>query len=280
MNISTTLISIKNYQLKIKRNLYYVCNMKKLLLLYLLAISFSTLCAQRIEYKSRVYDGINFAPIQGASIYNYNTKEYAFSDKNGTFIIHAQKNDTIIISKSIYKQYIFIISKEEIMNQIEEYYLYYKAILLKAVDVRALNPSYEGFKRDIVNLQVPELMDIRLSEWEKMNIEYTEKGANVLKNTKLASPITLLYNMFSKKAKSQRLYYELVQSQDEIDRLPEKYNREIVSKITGLQGDEVLDFMMFCRFGYYDLIRWSDREIIRQIETKYYDYAYFKALQE
>jgi len=41
-----------------------------------------------------------------------------------------------------------------------------------------------------------------------------------------------------------------------------------------------LDFMMYCRFGYYDIVRWSDREIIRQIETKYYDYAYFKALQE
>jgi hypothetical protein len=238
------------------------------------------LCAQRIEYKSRVYDGINFAPIQNASIYNYNTKEYVFSDKDGAFTIRAQKNDTLIISKSIYKQAIYVISETEIVNQIEEYYLYYKAILLKTVNVHALNPSYEGFKRELANIQIPERIDTKLSEWEKRNIEYAEKGANLLRNTKLASPITTLYRMFSKKVKNKLLYYEMVQYQEEIDKLPDKYNREIVSKITGLSSDEVLDFMVFCRFSYYDLIRWSSLEIKRQIESKYYDYEYFRALQD
>ena len=258
----------------------YVCSMKKFLLLWLFAMSFSTLFSQRVEYKSRIYDGVNFAPIEGASIYNYNTKEYAFSDKNGVFIIQVQKKDTLIISKSIYKQAFYVISEAEIINQIEEYYLYYKAILLKAVDVHALNPSYEGFKRYLASIQVPEKMDIKLSEWEKRNIEYAEKGANFLRNTKLASPITLLYNMFSKKVKNKLLYYEMVQYEEEIDKLPDKYNREIVSKITGLKEDEVLDFMVFCRFSYYDLVRWSAYEIAKKIEAKFYDYEYFKALED
>ena len=258
----------------------YICSMKKLLFLWLFIISFSTLFAQRIEYKSSIYDGINFAPIEGASIYNLNTREYVFSDKNGVFAIRAQKNDTLIISKSIYKQAIFVISDVEIINQIEVYYLYYKAILLKTVNVHALNPSYEGFKRELANIQIPERMDTKLSEWEKRNIEYAEKGANLLRNTKLASPITALYNKFSKKVKQQLLYYEMVQYQEEVDKLPDKYNREIVSKITGLSSDEVLDFMVFCRFSYYDLVRWSALEIKNKIQSKYYDYEYFKALED
>jgi len=145
--------------------------------------------------------------------------------------------------------------------------------------VHALNPSYEGFKRELANIRVPEKMDTKLSDWEKMNIE-SERGANILRNTKLASPITLLYNMFSKKVKNKALYYEMVQYEEEIDKLPDKYNREIVSKITGLSEEEVLDFMVFCRFSYYDLVRWSAYEIAKKIEAKYYDYEYFKALQE
>lgn len=254
--------------------------MKKFLLFCLSLISFSTLFAQRIEYKSRVYDGMNFAPIEGANIYNYNTKEYVFTDKNGVFVIRVQKNDTIIISKSIYKQAVYVISAEEIINQIEEYYLYYKAILLRKVDVHALNPSYEGFKRELANIQIPERMNTELSDWEKRNIEYAEKGANLLRNTKFSSPITALYNMFSKKVKNKALYYEMLQYEEEIDKLPDKYNREIVSKITGLSEKEVLDFMVFCRFSYYDLVRWSAHEIMKKIEAKYYDYEYFKALQD
>ena len=254
--------------------------MKKLSLLSLFLVLFSMLFAQRVEYKSAIYDGINFSPIEGANIYNFSTKEYTFSDKNGSFSIFVKKNDTIIISKSIYKQAIYVISQEDIKNQITEYYLYYKAILLKTVDVHALNPSYEGFKRDLANIQVPESMNTKLSEWEKRNIEYAEKGANILRNTKLASPITLLYNKFSKKMQTKALYYEMVQYEEEIDKIPEKYSREIVSKATGLTGEEILNFMVFCRFSYYDLVRWSEIEIIRKIESKYYEYAYFKALQE
>ena len=254
--------------------------MKKFLLLWLFAISFSTLCAQRTEYKSRVYDGINFSQIQGANIYNFNTKKYAFSDKNGDFTILAQKDDTLIISKSTYRQSIYVISKEEIVYQKKDYYLYYKAILLKAVIVRGLNPSYEGFKKELAEIKVPEKMDTKLSDWERANLEYNEQGANVLKKTSLSSPITLLYNMFSKKIKSKALYYELLQNEDEIDKLPDKYNREIVSEITGLSGEDVLNFMVFCRFSYYDLIRWSPYQITKQIESKYYDYEYFKALEE
>ena len=248
--------------------------------MWLFVIPFSTLFAQRTEYKSKVYDGINFAPIQSANIYNYNTKEYTFSDKNGAFTIYAQKNDTLIISKSVYKQSVYVISEQEMIHQQKDYYLYYKAILLKEVEVHALNPSYEAFKQYLANIQVPERMDTRLSEWEKRNIEYAEKGANLLRNTKLASPITALYNKFSKKVKNKILYYEMIQYEDEIDKLPNKYNREIVSKLTGLTGDEVLDFMVFCRFSYYDLVKWPAYEIERKIESKYYDYEYFKAIQE
>ena len=96
----------------------------------------------------------------------------------------------------------------------------------------------------------------------------------------VTSPITALYNKFSKKEKLNRLYKELIDNEEEVDRLPKKYNRELVTSLTGLEGEELLNFMTFCKFSYYDLIRWSPEFIILQIKNKYGDYEFYKAIEE
>ena len=68
--------------------------------------------------------------------------------------------------------------------------------------------------------------------------------------------------------------------EDEVDRIHQKYNRDIVSELTGLQGDELLDFMMYCRFNYYDLVRWSDEQIREKIRSNYFNYQYDKIANE
>lgn len=258
--------------------------MKKTIVFLLAVLSCNFIYSQRTEYGSRVYDGVTYVPIADASIYNFNSKEYAFTDESGNFTIRARANDTLIISKSIYRQIVVILSENEIRNRLNEYFLFYKAILLKEVNVHALNPSYEGFKRDLSNIKLPEIYKriegIELSDQEKMDIEYENKGPNLLRNTPAASPITYLYNTFSKKVKAKQLYNEMVEYEDEVEKLPLKYNREIVSEITGLKGDELMEFMVFCRFSYYDLIKWSQEDIVRNVRNKFFDYQYYKALQD
>lgn len=220
--------------------------------------------------------------IEGANIYNLNSKKFAFTEKDGSFSILAQANDTLLISKSIYRQTIVVLTQFELENRIDEYLLFYKAVLLREVNVHSLNPDYESFKRDLARVQLPEIYKhldgIETTDWDRMNAEYAEKGANILRNTPLASPITYFYNMFSKKVKAKKLYYEMVEYEDELDKLPQKYSKEIVSEVTGLKGDDLMEFMVFCRFSYYDLIRWSEEQIVRNIQSKFYDYEYYKAL--
>lgn len=258
--------------------------MKKIAFLAVIIIFHLSLFSQRVDYKSRIYDGITYVPIAGASIYNFNTKSYSFSDEQGSFSIPAQAGDTLIISKSVYRQLMTVLTQEDISLGLNEYLLFYKAILLREVSVHSLNPSYEGFKRDLANIQLPgiykKLEGIELSAEDKMNAEMATKGPNLLRNTPLASPITMLYNMFSKKVKTRQLYYEMLEYEDEIDKVPAKYNKELVSEITGLEGNDLMEFMVFCRFSYYDLIRWSEAEVVNAIRTKFSEYEYYKALED
>ena len=52
------------------------------------------------------------------------------------------------------------------------------------------------------------------------------------------------------------------------------------SGFTGLKDPELTEFMVFCHFSYYDLIRWSREEIISTIRYKFDEYQYYKAIQD
>ncbi|HOF45292.1 MAG TPA: hypothetical protein P5134_04220 [Bacteroidales bacterium] len=258
--------------------------MKKAKKIILFLLFFPTILFAQKEFSAKIYDGINFTPIDEAIIYNLTSGNYVFSDKNGNFTISVKLNDTLVISKSIYRQLVVIMDKDNIDFKNESFLLYHKAILLKEVSVYALNPNYEGFKKDVIAIKLPEVYEklrgVQLSDEDLMNAEYQTKGPNILRNTPLASPITFLYNRYSKKAKMKQLYNEMVQYEDEIDKLEAKYNRELVRELTGLNDDNLMEFMVFCRFSYYDLIRWTPEQIITKIKDKFDEYEYYKVLND
>ncbi|MCQ2270886.1 MAG: carboxypeptidase-like regulatory domain-containing protein [Bacteroidales bacterium] len=253
--------------------------MKKLIALLLLFMLSYGAFSQQIAFHGRVIDGINFMPIDGANIYNSSTKKFVFSDKDGYFTINCKKNDTIILSRSIYRQVIVVMDDILINKKQEDFFLYYKAVLLREVSVISLNPTYEGFKRDLAKIEIPEIYKTisgtEITEQDKANAEYN-KGPNVFRNTPIAHPISFLYETFSRKCKMKRLYNEMVQYEDRLDEVPLKYNKQIVKDITNLPDDEILNFMMYCHFSYYDLVRWSPTQVINAIQDKYINYEYQK----
>ena len=65
------------------------------------------------NYSAKVYDGVTYMPVAGAHVYNTKTGKYVFTDKEGKFSIVARVNDTLIISKSIYRQLIVPLNTQQ-----------------------------------------------------------------------------------------------------------------------------------------------------------------------
>lgn len=258
-------------------------SMKKLLFFLLAFLLSQALSAQTISFKGTVYDAVAYIPVKAANILNLNTGKYQFTNAEGVFIMNVSLHDTLIISTSTYRQKVVIIDEKMYKKGHEDILLYHKAFMLQEVRVVALNPTYEGFKRDIANAKLPDsyknLEGIHLTKEDKFNATYKEEP-NILKNTAIGSPISFLYSKFNKHEKTKRLFYEMQGYGDEVQQVPIKYNREIVSKITGLSGKDLMEFMVFCRFSYYDLVRWDSNEIISAIRYKFSEYQYYKALEE
>jgi len=97
--------------------------MKKIAL-FLLMMGLVCICfPQQNSFSGKIYDGINFYPIEGANIYNATRKNFVFSDEEGNFSINCQLHDTLIISKSIYRQLIVVLD-EELMKKKREDFLF------------------------------------------------------------------------------------------------------------------------------------------------------------
>jgi len=261
--------------------------MKKVIII-ILFFPFFLFAQNRIVLNGNVFDMISFFPIVEANIYNFTSKKFTFSDRDGNFDIFVNKGDTIIISKPQYKQVLVEVTEEIMRKGRLEVGIYYKAIVLKEVCVYALPETYEIFKKDFINTSMSTYNKIvegtTLSDQERSQLSQGNNG-NLLDvipgkvGQAISHPFTFFYETFSRKAKMDRLAQEVIDNQEEIDKMPFKYNRELVASLTGLSGEELLDFMVYCKFSYYDLMRWSQEFIISQVKKKFTDYEYYKALE-
>ena len=258
--------------------------MKKIALILFSLIFLHSVSGQTISFQGTVYDAVAYIPVKAANILNLNTGKYQFTDGEGVFRMQVSLHDTLIVTTSTYRQKVVIIDEKLYKKGHEDILLYHKAFMLQEVRVVALNPTYEGFKRDIANAKLPDsyknLEGLHLTEEDRRNATYNDETPNILKNTAIGSPISFLYSKFNKHEKTKRLFYEMQSYGDEVAQVPVKYNREIVSKITGLSGKDLMEFMVFCRFSYYDLVRWDSAEIISAIRYKFSEYQYYKAIEE
>jgi len=218
--------------------------MKKLIIIFIFIPVF-VFAQEHINLKNNILDSTKFFLIGNANIYNFDFKYNFFSIKSKKFDFFEKKEDT------------------------NEY---------------NLPETFAEFKKEFMNTNFAKScknnIGINLTHEDKVNAKFAQHGLLALIPGKVGEaimhPITFLYETFARKPKMERLYRYLVDNQEEVYNLSQKYNQEIVASLTGLGGEELLNFMTFCKFSYYDLVKWDPEFIILQIKKRYDDYEYYK----
>ncbi|MBO4582302.1 MAG: hypothetical protein J5701_08500 [Bacteroidales bacterium] len=250
----------------------------------LLLFSFVYLQAQeRYVLKGKIVDFLTVQPLENACVHNMSSGLMVFSDAQGNYALMVRLNDTIAISRVGFNVEVLVVSDSVINNRGHFFIrLLMKSIMLKNFTVYAMKP-YPLFVKDLAKKTAydkVEVPGVTLSEEEKsQSVPHSDRG-NLLANTPLAHPISFLYEKFSRKARLQRTYKELVSNQDEVMRMAEKYNAEVVKRITRLSGSEVDEFMLFCGFSYYTIAMSTDVEIEQMIAKKYMEYKQYKSANQ
>ena len=129
-----------------------------------------------------------------------------------------------------------------------------------------------AFKQAILSMedQTPKVPDLKLND--KRFYSSTLPGgtppatiagmANPGLTYTIPGPITALYEAFSKTAKSQRKFEELVKDDQKREVAARRYNAEVVKQVTHFTSDkEIQDFMIFCNLSIDFIIRSSEYDL-------------------
>jgi hypothetical protein len=89
---------------------------------------------------------------------------------------------------------------------------------------------------------------------------------------RIMHPVSGFYYKYSKVEKSKRKVWQLQQQEMKQARVDEKFNRQLVSKETGLTGKNLTNFIGFCNFKFNFLFESSPYEILQAIDLKYNEF--------
>lgn len=174
-----------------------------------------------------------------ATITNRRTLEKAISNSEGGFVIPAKLGDTLIVTKYAY-------SSE-----------YYRIADPKNIVV-SLNPTIELETVTVTGkTRKEELQDI-LEDYDKQ----TPYGARKPKALAYVfNPLSALYGTFSRSAKNARRFNNYAQNEIKETEVDKKFNKYNVGEITGLQGDDLMNFMSLYRPSYEQCQYWNEYDI-------------------
>ena len=234
--------------------------------------------AQRKDYNykfiARVMDADTAVMIPRCHIINKTQGLGTVSDDFGSFTVTANVGDSIIFSSIGYLRLTLAVHDSMYTNN-RIVKLKPAIYLLTQVDIGLLS-TYDRFKRDILSREAEEAYQMAplVNQYDVYVTPLPNQGGI---NVPLGiSPITFLYNLWSKEGKQLQHYQSVINGTAEFIIIGEKFNGLLVKNLTGFENDELVQFMSYCMFTKEYLLVASEMEIRREIMRKYREYVNVK----
>ncbi len=200
-------------------------------------------------------DSAAYKPLSYVNIIRKGRANGAVSDADGAFTIYMLRGDTLLFSYVGYSTSIFILPKDynekklDIQIVLKSTFVQLKEVNITSKVLPKVGPLYH--KPKVV--YIPSI---------KGSSNYRGFGSP---NTTDFSPITMLFNQFSKEGKTRRKLGRLMQADSKEASYKARLNPEYVSELTGLQGPELDDFMLYCHPPLQFILTAEDYDVVVSI---------------
>jgi hypothetical protein len=247
--------------------------MRKILIILVWVVAnacvFGQTAPQKIKLFGHVLDSAG-RPMIHAHIINISANIGTLTNYDGEFMMHVLPEDTLKFSSIGYKTSLMIIPYTD--NKLyKKIYLDKDTVSLAETIIYPYPASLEALRKEFLTVEIEEKepqIDLHL---ELANIEPEPRSEG---GVIISGPISFLYETFSRHAKIQRKYYDLVNKDVIKKEASKKYSVAMVKKITGLESDEeVVKFMEFCDLEPEFILNTTEYEMILAISHCYVQYT-------
>lgn len=209
----------------------------------------------QVRVSGMVADVDSKAGLPGVTILNKSTRSGTISTESGSFSIEAMPGDTLEFSLlSYYKKNISVPATSMFVNV----YLTHQIIALTGVNVIG-----KDYRKDSMATR---------NEYNRY-FNYHKPGAMDVLKTLPANPITALSYLVPSKARKRKEHFQeqLVYWEKE-KFIDNRYNPELVERMTKLSGDELDSFMLRYRPGYQFLQDATQYDLMLYIKESFKQY--------
>ncbi|MEM7162339.1 MAG: hypothetical protein AAF487_07835 [Bacteroidota bacterium] len=204
-----------------------------------------------VKIKGFASDKENGNKLINILVVNKSNGNGTFGDRFGNYTMNVGKNDSIVISAIGYSSYIFSLKDSTLKS------------------VYTISPQ---LKKPVVYLRpVTIIAERELEEIEKdiQELGYSRQDYMVSGIDVLQSPITFLYQAFSKRERSKRKLAELVNEERKRDLLKELFRKYVDYHIINLEDHEFDEFIDYCNVSEEFLKSTSQYEFLMFVKYSY-----------
>ena len=218
------------------------------------------LLAQEKTVQGIVFDKDSKQRLSRVYIYNTSTGKGFYNNSKGEFTTIATSGDVLVAALQGYGVDTIRVGTENTVL----FYLKRSSIQLKEVRIQdSLNNPRE---------QLKETQKEYKGAYTKGDVKdvLTTGGGNGAGGAGLS--INALYTLLSKEGRNARQLQKIIERDYHLAMIAYRYNANLISDVTGLKGETLVDFMQQYRPGFNFVIQANDYQLIQFIKASYQRY--------
>ena len=201
-------------------------------------------------------------PLADVHLYNRNNQQITITDPSGFFSMHVSKIHVVQFTSIGYESFYFSIPggyKGEV---------YYRQIILQRRTIPLENVTI--YSRN----EVTESILRRENPPNPLkNVSYgTLQGDPVAVEPGIMNPASLLWDWFSREGKEKRKLKAILKLDEVRSQVDKRFESELIWELTGLYGEELERFKVFCNLPHSFVLRANEYEFLLAIKSCYYSY--------
>ncbi len=204
----------------------------------------------------------SITPLADVHLFNKNNYRITITDPSGFFSMYVAKTHVVQFSSVGYEPYYFSIPGGYRGD------VYYQKIILKRSTLPLENVTIYSKVEETESMLKRKTPPNPLKD-----VSYgTLQGDPVPVEPGIMNPASLLWDWFSREGKEKRKLKAILKQDGMRLKVDTRFESELIWELTGLYGDELERFKMYCNLPLSFVLQANEYEFLLAIKSCYYDY--------